>query len=64
MKGEKFLLSQKLASDEDGGGRKDHLEGGRGENRCVLPAHQTHLKTGHRKRRERILSMEMRWQRC
>ena len=27
-----------VASHEDGGGREDHLEGGRGENRCVLPA--------------------------
>jgi hypothetical protein len=27
-----------VASDEDGGGRKDHLEGGSGEDRCVLPA--------------------------
>jgi hypothetical protein len=27
-----------VASHEDGGGREDHLEGGRGEDRCVLPA--------------------------
>jgi hypothetical protein len=27
-----------VASHEDGGGREDHLEGGRGERRCVLPA--------------------------
>jgi hypothetical protein len=25
-------------SHGDGGGREDHLEGGRGEDRCVLPA--------------------------
>jgi hypothetical protein len=24
-----------VASHRDGGGREDHLEGGRGENRCV-----------------------------
>jgi hypothetical protein len=27
-----------VASHEDGGGREDHPEGGRGEDRCVLPA--------------------------
>ena len=27
-----------MASDEDGGGREDHLEGDRGEDRYVLPA--------------------------
>lgn len=30
-----------VAHDEDGGGREDHLEGGRGEARCVLPAGET-----------------------
>jgi hypothetical protein len=30
-----------LASHEDGGGREDQLEGGRGEDRCVLQAGKT-----------------------
>ena len=27
-----------MASHEDGGGGEDHLQGGRGEDSCVLPA--------------------------
>ncbi len=30
-----------VASDENGSGREDHLEGGKQEDRCVLPAGQT-----------------------
>jgi len=34
-----------MASDEDGGGREDHLKGGKGKDRCVLPAGQTNSKS-------------------
>jgi hypothetical protein len=40
-RGKAFIESEavtEVASHEDGGGREDHLKGGRGEDRCVLPA--------------------------
>jgi hypothetical protein len=43
-----------VASHEDGGGRKDHLKGGRGEDRCVLPAGQANSASSQGKRDERI----------
>jgi hypothetical protein len=40
-RGKAFIESEaitEVARDGFGGGRKDHLGGGRGEDRCVLPA--------------------------
>jgi hypothetical protein len=44
--GETFIESKavtEVASHEDGGGREDHLEGGKGEGRFVLPPGHTDL---------------------
>jgi hypothetical protein len=35
-----------VKSDEFGGGRKDHLKGGGGKDRCELPASQEDLEKG------------------
>jgi hypothetical protein len=43
-----------VASHEDGGGREDHLEGGRGEDRCVLPSGEANSASSQGKRGERV----------
>jgi hypothetical protein len=56
-RGKDFIESKavaEVASHKDGGGRKDHLEGGRGEDRCVLPTGQTNPTSHQGKRDERI----------
>jgi hypothetical protein len=45
-----------VASDEDGGGREDHLKGGRGKDRCVLPAGQSYSECLRSERSQRGLS--------
>jgi hypothetical protein len=55
-RGETFIESEEVtevASHEDGGGREDHLEGGRREDRCVLPAGQTNSTSAQKERNER-----------
>ncbi len=44
---------KEVASDEDGGGREDHLKGGRGKDRCVLQAGQADLTSNPGERYER-----------
>jgi hypothetical protein len=41
-----------VAPDGSGRGRKEHLEGGGGETRCVLPAGQADSKSREAERRE------------
>jgi len=47
-----------VASHKDGGGREDHLEGGRGEDRCVLPAGQANSESSQAKRDKRVDSWQ------
>lgn len=47
-----------VASSEDGGGREDHLEGGKEEDRCVLPTGQTDSTCRQRKGDQRIDSRQ------
>ena len=47
-----------VASHEDGGGRKDHLEGGRGEDRCVLPSGETDWSSDPGERDQRLGSWQ------
>jgi hypothetical protein len=47
-----------VASDEDGGGREDHLEGGRGEDRYVLPAGEADWASDPGERDERVSSWQ------
>jgi hypothetical protein len=49
-----------VASHEDGGGGEDHLEGGRGEDRCVLPAGQADSESSQGERNERVDSWQYR----
>jgi hypothetical protein len=60
-RGEAFIESgavTEVASHQDGGGREDHLEGGRGEDRCVLPAGQTNSTSAEGERDERVDSWQ------
>src|SRR4030042_5586638 len=47
-----------MASDEDGGGRKDHLKGGRGKDRCVLQASQADWTSNPGERDQRFGSWQ------
>jgi hypothetical protein len=47
-----------VASDEDGGGREDHLKGGRGKDRCVLQAGQADWTSNPGERDERVSSWQ------
>ena len=47
-----------MASDEDGGGREDHLEGGWREDRCVLPSGEADWASDPGERDERLGSWQ------
>ena len=47
-----------VASDADGGGRQDHLKGGRGRDRCVLQAGQADWASNPGERDERVSSWQ------
>jgi hypothetical protein len=47
-----------VASDEDGGGREDHLKGGSGKDRCVLQAGQADWTSDPGERDQRVSSWQ------
>jgi hypothetical protein len=64
MKGIKVFVESEavaeVASHEDGGGREDHPQGARGEDRCVLPISHTNSPCPQGERDSRTYSRQYR----